>query len=376
MSGRRTGSGRPGLGLAGRLLTNIGLVILAGAVTVLVAAVLLAPALFQLHLHNAGVVVDQQVLEHVNRAFEQAVLTALAVGTVAAALTALALSWLIARRIAGPIRDAADAASDLADGRLQTRLADPRMGPELATLTTAINELARRLEVTESTRRELTAELAHQLRTPIASLEATVEAVREQVLPVDATTLETLSVQSARLRRLVADLEVVSRAHERQLLLSAQPVPVADLVTAAVTASRDRYRAAAVELVGSVEPGTPDVVVDADRIGEVLAGLLENSLRHAPAGGRVEVKAGPGPDRRDPTAVIRVQDSGAGFPSEDAEELFRRFHKGPGSTGSGLGLTIARAIVEAHHGTIVAASEGPGTGATVTVTIPASSRTH
>lgn len=361
---------RAGLGLAGRLLVNIGLVILAGASTVLIAAVLLSPPLFRLHLQNAGVVVDAPLLEHVTRAFEQAVLTALAVGILAAAVAALGISWLISRRLAAPIQDAAATAGMLADGRLDARLQDPRMGSELATLAASINRLADRLEATEATRRELTAELAHQLRTPIASLEATIEAIAEGVLPVDDQTVDTLTGQSARLRRLVADLEVVSRAQERRLLLSTRPIPVAQLVDAAIAGTRERYRAAQVSLTGSLADDTPDLTVDPDRIGEVLTALLDNALRHTPAGGAVTVSAAADADPRHPGAIIEIRDTGTGFPPADAELLFHRFHKGPTSTGSGLGLTIARAIVEAHHGTLTAASDGPDQGARFALTLP------
>lgn len=366
----------PGLGLAGRLLVNIGLVILAGASTVLVTALLLAGPLFQYHLDNAGVVVDAQVLEHVTRAFEQAVLTALAVGILVAASTALGISWLISRRLAAPIQDAATTAGALADGRLDARLEDPRMGSELATLATSINQLAHRLEATESTRRQLTADLAHQLRTPIASLEATVEAIAEGVLPVDAQTVETLTDQSARLRRLIADLEVVSRAQERQLLLSTRPIPVAQLIDTAVAAIRDRYRAAEVTLTRSVVTGTPDLIVDPDRIGEVLTSLLDNALRHTPAGGAVTIRATASANPRGPGAIIELSDTGTGFRPEEADKIFQRFHKGPTSTGSGLGLTIARAIVDAHHGTLTATSGGPDQGAKFTITIPAPARPY
>lgn len=372
MTKPRTPAKEPGLGLAGRLLLNVGLVILAGASTVLVAAVLLSPPLFQLHLKNAGVSVDAQVLEHVTRAFEQTVLTALAVGILAASVTALGISWLISRRLAAPIQDAAATARALADGRLDVRLENPRMGSELATLAASINQLADRLDVAEATRRQLTMELAHQLRTPIASLEATVEAVAEGVLPLDDQTMETLTGQSARLRRLVADLEVVSRAQERQLLLSVRPIPVAQLVDTAISGNRERYRAANVTLTRSVTTDTPDLIVDPDRIGEVLTSLLDNALRHTPDGGAVSLRATAGANPRQLEAIIEISDTGTGFPPEEADTLFLRFHKGPTSTGSGLGLTIARAIVEAHHGTLIAASDGPGEGARFTITIPAS----
>jgi signal transduction histidine kinase len=366
-----TGPRLAGLGLAPRLLLNNLLVIVAGAVTVLVTALLVAPAVFESHLHSFEPIADAQLLEHVARAFDQSLLVALGVGILIAGIAGTAISWLAARRLAAPVADAADTAGSLADGHLEARVVDPRMGPEFAKLATSVNALADRLQSTEETRRRLTADLAHQLRTPIASIRATVEAVREGVLPVDDATLDTLEAQSARLSRLVSDLEVVSRAEERQLLLNPKPVAVSDLVESAVAANRESYRSADVNLTASVAPDTPAVRVDTDRILEALGNLLDNALRHTPPGGSVTVEARLRAYKSGPAAVIEVSDSGAGFPAHDAELIFRRFAKGTGSTGSGLGLTIARAIVEAHHGTLIAQSHGPGSGATFTCAIPA-----
>jgi len=370
---RPKGARLAGLSLASRLLVNNLLVVLAGAGTVLVTALLVGPAVFEYHLQRADLGPDQLVQEHVARAFDQSILVSLGVGILIAGVTAAAISWLVAKRLAAPVADAADVASRLADGRLDARVVDPRMGPEFTTLATSVNELAHRLEATEQTRRQLTGELAHQLRTPVASISATIEAVQEGVLPVDEETLATLGEQSRRLSRLVDDLEVVSRAQERQLLLNPEPVAISGLVDAAVAAHRERFRAAGVHLSSSVERGTPAVTVDPDRIQEVLGNLLDNAVRHTPSGGTVAVSAHPDEDKKKPAAVIEVKDSGCGFPEGDAERIFDRFEKAADSPGSGLGLTIARAIVEAHHGTLTAQSAGPGRGASFTIALPAGS---
>jgi len=371
---RPKGARLAGLSLASRLLVNNLLVVLAGAGTVLVTALLVGPAVFEAHLQSVGLAPDQLVQEHVARAFDQSILVALGVGILIAGVTAAAISWLVAKRLAAPVADAADVASRLADGRLDARVVDPRMGPEFSTLTTSVNQLAHRLETTEQTRRQLTGELAHQLRTPVASISATIEAVREGVLPADEETLATLGEQSRRLSRLVDDLEVVSRAQERQLLLNPEPVAVSSLVDAAMSAHRESFRAAGVELSSFVARGIPAVTVDPDRIQEVLGNLLDNALRHTPSGGTVSMAARPGDDKKKPTALIEVKDSGRGFPAGDAERIFDRFEKAPNSTGSGLGLTIARAIVEAHHGSLTAQSDGPGQGARFTIALPAGSQ--
>lgn len=369
MSTPRRGTRLARLPLAARLLLNNVLVIVAGAGTVLVVVLLVGPSVFHIHLVNAGVAADSEALQHVLMAVDDAVLVALGIGVAIAAMTAAAISWVGARRLAAPVREAADTSRRLAQGQLDARVLDPDMGPEFATLAASMNELAARLQATEATRRQLTADLAHQLRTPIASIEATIEAVRDEVLPSDHQTWETLAAQSARLRRLVADLEVVSRAEERQLLLSAEPVPVATLVDTAVAAHQERYRSAGVGLDAWVADDTPAVIVDPERLQEVLGNLLDNALRCTPAGGTVTVDARPGDA---PGAVVlTVTDTGIGLTPAEAQQVFRRFTKATDSPGSGLGLTIARALVEAHHGTLTADSDGPGTGARFTITLPA-----
>ena len=159
-----------GLSLASRLLLNNVLVIVAGAGTVLVTALLVGPAVFEAHLQTIEPIPDPLVQEHVARAFDQAILVSLGVGILIAGLTGVAISWLVAKRLAAPVADAASAVSLLADGRLHARVIDPGKGPEFTTLATSLNELAQHLEATEQTRRQLTGELAHQLRTPVASL--------------------------------------------------------------------------------------------------------------------------------------------------------------------------------------------------------------
>ena len=181
MTRRDPGPKLAGLGLAPRLLLNNLLVIVAGAGTVLVTALLIAPAVFESHLHSVEPIADAQLVEHVARAFNQSLLIALGVGILIAAITGAAISWLVARRLAAPVADAADATGSLADGNLEARVADPRMGPEFAKLASSVNQLADRLQATEQTRRQLTADLAHQLRTPIASIRATVEAVPKAI---------------------------------------------------------------------------------------------------------------------------------------------------------------------------------------------------
>lgn len=377
------------------------LVVAAGAGTLLVVALLVAPAVFLTHLRRSGTPdLTPTVQTHVDRAFTQATLISLTAGITAAVLAAGLGTWLIARRLATPVANLAAATSRLADGNYGTDLGDPQLGREFTALTAAVNQLGHKLATSEQTRRRLLTDLGHELRTPIASLEATIEAITDGVLPVDKETLDTLAAQASRLHRLVADLESVSRAEERQLALHLQPVPLVDLARRAVNALHPRYRASGVDLqIRADDPG-PTVTVDPDRLVEALMNLLDNALRHTPPGGTVTVTVDRAPEAAGKTinhtagvpgqAQVTVADTGAGFAPEQAPRLFERFYRtdpvrgpgpstttiaasgGPGRHGSGIGLTITRAIIQAHHGSITAHSDGPGRGATFVINLPAS----
>ena len=385
MSRRPPGERLARLGLGPRLFAATALVVCAGAGSLLIVALLVAPAVFGAHLRRSGAAdLAADVRTHVDQAFTEATLISLSAGIAVAVLAAGLVTWLVARRLAAPVAGLAAATTRLADGNYDTGLTDPRLGPEFTALTAAVNQLGRKLAGSEQTRRRLLADLGHELRTPIASLEATVEAISDGVLPVDDTTLETLTEQASRLRRLVVDMESVSRAEERQLALHLRAARPADLVRRAVAAARPRYQAGGVDLrVRADDPG-PSIVVDQDRIVEALMNVLDNALRHTPAGGLVTVTAGRAGTAE--SARVSVADSGEGFPPAEAARLFERFYRAdaarrptrsrphdlaPGRHGSGIGLTITRAIVEAHHGSITAHSAGPGRGATFAITIPA-----
>jgi two-component system, OmpR family, sensor histidine kinase BaeS len=294
----------------------------------------------------------------------------LAVGVTVALAVALVVTWLVARRLAAPVAEAGDAARRIADGDYQTRLPQPRIGPELDALTAAFNTMASRLASIEGTRRRLLTDLAHELRTPLASIEATIEAVSDGILPADQSTLDTLTDQSQRLHRLVGDLSAVSRAEERQLNLDPGLVPMQDVVSAAVAAARPRFDAKVITLTVHGAPQW-QVLADTDRLAEALGALLDNALRHTAQGGTVTVAT----TRQDNQCKIAVSDTGEGFDPAIATRLFERFYRGDTSrtasgAGSGIGLTIAKAIVKAHGGQILAHSDGPGTGARFEVTLP------
>ena len=365
---------RPALGLAWRLFTAMGLVVIAGAGTMLVVVLLVAHPAFHSHMDKIKPPLSAQAQTHVDEAFASGVLIALSVGVTVALAAALVVTWLVAKRVAAPVAEAAEAAYRVADGDYQTRLPQPGLGPEFDRLTTSFNTMARHLASTEQTRRRLLTDLAHELRTPLASIEATIEAVTDGILPSDQSTLATLTEQSQRLHRLVGDLSAVSRAEERQLNLNPVLAPLRDVVSGAVAAARPRFEVKGIALT---EDGgaTWQVRADPDRLAEALGALLDNALRHTARGGTVTVAT----NRQDNRCRIVVSDTGEGFDPAVAPQLFERFYRGDSSrtasgAGSGIGLTIAKAIVRAHDGQLRGFSEGPGKGARFEITLPIADR--
>lgn len=362
-------------GLAGRLFAAQTLVVLAGAVTLVLVANAVGPAIFHDHLEQVSGEVDATAAAHVEQAYASASAISLSVALLAALGAALAVSAYVARRVARPVGQLAAAATDMADGHYATRVPEPGLGSEFATVADAFNAMAARLADVEATRRRLLADLGHELRTPIATIEAYIDAAEDGVPVADEDTWTVLRAQTSRLHRLAEDIATVSRAEEHQLDLKRRPVAVTDLVSGAIAAARSRYTAKGVALRERVAADLPPVDADPDRIGQVLGNLLGNALRHTPPGGRVTVTAG----ATDTGVRISVADTGEGIDRAHLPHLFERFYRadparnrGP-ERGSGIGLAIAKAIVIEHGGQIAADSDGPSRGATFTLTLPAHS---
>lgn len=361
-----------GRGFATRLLAAQALVLLAGALTTWLVASLLAPQIFHEHLTRAHVGHTAAETRHVDEAFTSALLISIGVALVAAVSAALVVSWYFSRRVQRSISNVADAAEQMASGRYHARVPDPGLGGEFAVLASSYNTLAERLETTERTRRRMLADLAHEMRTPLATIEAHLEAVEDGVRDLDQNTLGVIRGSTHRLHRLAEDVSAVSRVEEGGLEISPQPVEAALLARTAADGARDRYAAKGVQLDLDLD-GRDLVRVDPDRLAQVLGNLLDNALRHTPTGGRVMLVC----RRRNPWIEILVMDTGDGVAADHLPHLFDRFYRADAARdrkhgGSGIGLSIAKALVEAHGGTISSASEGLGRGSTFTVRLPAS----
>lgn len=288
----------------------------------------------------------------------------------AAAAAGILLISLLSRRILAPVRTLNTAAQRLGQGDFSQRV--PAAGPaELRHLSQTFNTMAENLAVAEQLRRNLAADVAHELRTPLSNIQGYLEAVNDGLLQPDAATIAALRQQTAHLVALVEDLRLLAQAEAGALQLDLQPQSLPDLLAAAVSAFRPRAAAKGITLNFDAAPDLPPLFLDATRISQVAANLLENAILHTPAGGAVTVTVG-----QDAANELwaAVQDSGPGIAAADLPHIFDRFYRVDPSRaratgGVGLGLTIARQLIAAHGGRIHAASP-PGQGAAFTFILP------
>ena len=275
---------------------------------------------------------------------------------VAAAIGGILLMSLFSRRILSPVQALSGAARKLGQGDLTQRV--PASGPaEIRQLGDTFNAMAGNLQAAEQQRRNLTADVAHELRTPLSNIQGYLDAVHDGLLEPDAATIATLRQQTAHLVTLVEDLRLLALAETGSLDLRFRRESLSDLLTEALEAFRPRAEAKGISLQVDLSGAPREVEMDRTRILQVADNLLENAIFHTPEGGTVGVTAMSDGAR----VTVSVSDSGPGIAAEDVEWLFDRFYRVDPSRarttgGTGLGLTIARQLVEAHGGAIAVES--------------------
>lgn len=358
--------------MAGRLLAALALVVVTGGLTAWVVAGAVGPAIFHQHMVEAGTEADPTAVQHAEEAFRSASALALGIALAAAVLASLAVSVFLTRRIASSLGTLSAATTRIAAGRLDSRVARPSLGAEFDQLADAFNDMARQLENGDALRQRLLADVAHEVRTPVAVIGAYLEGLEDGVTTLTPETVSVLRDQGARLARLATDLAAVTRAEEGARSLVLAPTAPGTLLSAAHAGARSAYALAGVDLTVDVDPGLPTVDADTDRMSQVLGNLLDNALRHTPRGGSVRLRA-----QRTGTGRVRlsVADTGDGIDSDQLDLVFERFYRVDTARdrdrgGAGIGLAIVRALVHAHGGTVVARSAGAGTGSTFDIDLP------
>ena len=355
-------------GLRPRLLLSHLIVALAALGTVLVAVSLVGPGYFADAMgHQPGDPMGSQMDARTLAAFGEAVRTALVAAFVIALLATITLAIALSARIAGPVTTLAGAARRIASGHYAERV--PDASGEVGELSASFNEMASSLEATERRRLELVGDVAHELRTPLATLDGYLEGLEDGVIEPAPETWSLLRGETDRLRRLVDDLSELWRAEAGQLPLRTTRTDVAAVAREVAEAMGP----AAAERGIVVEAVTPEALparADRDRVVQVLGNFVSNAIRYAPAGSTVSISAMPG----DPVRVA-VRDEGPGLTEEQTRRVFERFYRVDPSRsralgGSGIGLPIAKAVAEAMGGHAWAESAGPGRGSTFWLALP------
>jgi signal transduction histidine kinase len=289
------------------------------------------------------------------------------VSGVVAAIVAMAMVRFLSRGLTSPLRDMAAAASAMAKGNYDTRVATSSRD-EVGELARAFNQMAAELAETDRVRRDLVANVSHELRTPITALQAVLENLVDRVTEPDPETFRTMLAQVERLGRLVKQLLDLSRLESGVVPLERTAFRVEPLLEHAVR----EQQLHAPDIAVSVSVDSPELTADGDpeRVHQVVANLLENAVRHTPRGGAVEVRA----SHHDTGVTIEVLDQGPGIAEADESRIFERFYRADSARsttdgGAGLGLAIARWIVDLHGGDIHPEPRDPH-GCRMVVTLP------
>ena len=359
-------------------LSNI-LVIAIGVIVLLTATELAAPAAFQRHMGQMGMATEGmgmgngqgngmgngQGMNSFFQNFRASVTESLAIATTASVIAALLVSLFISRRIVAPVQTLNTASQHIADGQYNKRV-DVTGSDELAQLATSFNQMASQLEEVENKRRQLIGDVTHELRTPLTSIKGYMEGLVDGVLPATPETYDQIHNEASRLARLVDDLQELSRVEANAFSLDIRSTDFSPLVATILKRLSPQATKKRITLRSNLPANLQHVLADEDRITQVLTNLVANALQYTPEDGTVTISA----IQKDDEVIVSIKDSGIGIPPEHLANLFTRFYRVDKSRsrnaggGSGIGLTIARHLVEAHGGRIWVESEGEGKGST------------
>lgn len=351
------------------LLANL---VVAGAAlgTVVVAVSLVGPGYFAEAMgHRPGDPMGALMEAATHAAFSEAIRNALLAAGFIAVITAIFVSVALSAAIAGPVGRLAAAARRIAQGHYAERVPADEQG-EFGDLAASFNAMTGSLEATEHRRLQLVGDVAHELRTPLATLDGYLEGLEDGVIEPSGATWQLLRAETARLTGLVNDLQELWRAEARQLPLTIEPVDVATVAREVA----ERFGPQATSRQISIEADLPEGLVaqaDRGRLAQIVGNYLSNAVRYSPEGSTVTVSA----RRAGRQVELAVRDHGPGLAPEQRTQVFERFYRiDPSRTralgGSGIGLAIARALAEAMGGSVRAESDGPGTGSTFLVALP------
>lgn len=356
-------------------------VILIGIIVLLTATEFTMPSAFDRHMAEMIEVMGPLTSELENdlyNNFNKAVNESLIFSAAAAFISAVIVSLFVSKQVVAPIRRIMVASQHIADGHYSERVQIPgsldiEEMDELAQLSLSFNQMTLELEKAETLRKQLIGDIAHELRTPLATIKGSMEGLMDGVLPAGQDTYHQVYQEAKRLQRLVDDLQDLNRVESGAIQLNLEKYPVKELVEITKRRLLRQFDDKGVLLELDIPDDLPKVSVDVDRIGQVFINLIGNSLQYTPSGGVVTVMA----EEKKDQILVTISDSGIGISPENLSNIFTRFYRVDKSRsraggGSGIGLTIAKHLVESHGGKIWAESPGLGKGSTIRVLLPIS----
>jgi len=369
---------RTRLGL--KLFFSYLVVILVGILVLVTTTRLVIPSAFEHHMADMGPAMSEMMGGMMERSvygnFQAAVIESLVWATLAATFAAVIVSWFVSRQVVTPVQGMMQASQRIAEGHYEERVQVPGDVQrdeldELAQLALRFNQMAAKLDQTETMRRQLIGDVAHELRTPLTVIGGTMEGLMDGGLPAESETYQQVHQEVDRLQRMVADLQELSRVESGAVPLNLQPVPVERLVDTVTERLSRLFMDKGVQLDRDLPGQLPPVLGDEDRLIQVIMNIVGNALKYTPEGRKVAVSA----RLQDQVVLLAVKDNGLGISAEHLPHLFTRFYRvdksrARASGGSGIGLTIAKSIIEAHGGRIWVESEGEGKGSTFIFTLP------
>jgi histidine kinase len=302
--------------------------------------------------------------------FRATLFESLGYAATASVLVALLVSFFLSRRIVAPIQTLTAASQSIAEGHYDERVA-VNGSDEIAQLALHFNQMAAQLEQVESMRRQLIGDVSHELRTPLTAIKGSMEGLMDGVLPANDETYRQIHAEAERLNRLVNDLQELSRVEARAYELDLRSLDVSSIIHSVTKRLSPQFESKRITLDLDLQTRLPHILADEDRAIQVLTNLTGNALQYTPEGGKIKISAKQSKDE----IQISVQDTGVGIPPEQLNNIFDRFYRVDKSRsrqaggGSGIGLTVARALVEAHGGRIWAESAGEGKGSTFTFSL-------
>ncbi len=350
-------------------LANL-VVILVGVIILAITIQVTIPAAFNRHMgmmenNGMGMGQGQGLGKTLFENFRASMFESLGYAVTASVIAALLISYILSRRIIAPVRDLTQASQHIANGHYDERV-QVNGSDEIAQLARRFNQMTTQLEQVESMRRQLIGDVTHELRTPLTSIKGYMEGLVDGVLPATSETFNQIHHEADRLSRLVDDLQELSRVESKAYALDFRSLKFTDLVQTTLKRLSPQATAKRIRLRSGLPADLPHIQADEDRITQVLVNLVANAIQYTPEDGEVIISAVGHEDE----VIVSVKDTGIGIPPEHLSNLFTRFYRVDKSRsrnaggGSGIGLTIAKHLIEAHGGRIWAESMGEGQGST------------